>query len=272
MSTRLPFVKMQGAGNDFVMLAAADLPDSGLSASRIAALCDRRRGIGADGLIVVGPTAGADFRMTYYNADGGEADLCGNGARCAVAFARRLGLASGESCAFVTAAGRVAARWAGEEVAVSLPPWRDLRLAVPLPGSPFAAHHLVNAGVPHLVVPVPDPGAVDVARWGPLLRARPELGPGGANVDWVSEAPVDGAHGLRTFERGVEGETLACGTGASAAAVVLCALALAASPVTLATRGGDRLIVEVESSQEQRRLELRGPAEVSFSGEVTCDE
>jgi diaminopimelate epimerase len=272
MSTRLPFVKMQGAGNDFIMLAAADLPGAGLSASRIAALCDRRRGIGADGLIVVGPVAGADFRMRYYNADGGEADLCGNGARCAVAFARRLGLASGEDCAFETGAGRLKARWAEGEVAVGLPPWRDLRLAVPLPDSPFAAHHLVNTGVPHLVVPVSDPGEVDVARWGPVLRGRPELGPDGANVNWVSAAAVDGAHGLRTFERGVEGETLACGTGASAAAVVLCALDLAASPVTLATHGGDRLIVEVESLQGKRRLELRGPAAVSFTGEVACDE
>jgi diaminopimelate epimerase len=272
MSTRLPFVKMQGAGNDFIMLAARDLPGSDLSAARIVALCDRRRGIGADGLIVVGPTAGADFRMTYYNADGGEADMCGNGARCAVAFARHLGLASGNSCGFVTAAGKVAARWEGEEVAVVLPPWRNLRLAIPLRDSPFPAHHLVNTGVPHLVVPVPDPAAVDVARWGPLLRGRPELGPGGANVDWVSGATVDGTYSLRTFERGVEAETLACGTGASAAAIVLCALGLATSPVTLATRGGDRLIIDVDTSEGKRRLELRGPATVSFTGEVECDE
>jgi diaminopimelate epimerase len=268
MSARLQFVKMHGAGNDFLMVAAADLPAGGLSRERIAALCDRRRGVGADGLIVLGPAEGFDFGMTYHNADGGEAEMCGNGARCAVAFARRLGLASGERCRFRTAAGPAAARWVGEEVAVDLPPWRDLRRDVELPGSPFSGHHLVNTGVPHLVVPVPDPGAVDLPRWGPILRRHEVLGAAGANVDWVATEPRNGQHALRTYERGVEGETLACGTGAAAAAVVLCALGLTASPVVLLTRGGDRLTITVEDAGERLRLELRGPATEAFTGEV----
>lgn len=271
MSARLPFVKMHGAGNDFVMVDGSAWPAAALTAGRIAELCDRRRGIGADGLIVVGPAAGGEVAMTYYNSDGGEATMCGNGARCAVAFARRLGLAR-EECVLRTAAGPVRGAWEGEEIAVDLPPPRGVRLHLDLaPESPFPAHHLADTGVPHLVVPVDDVDAVDVAVWGPRLRRHPRLGPGGANVDWVQPGAGGAPHRLRTFERGVEAETLACGTGAAAAALVLCRLGLAASPVPLLTRGGDRLTITVASDAGGERLRLRGPAVVSFTGEVEVD-
>jgi len=273
MEARLPFAKMHGAGNDFIMVDARRLPAGGLTAARIAALCERRRGIGADGLIVVAPVAGADFAMTYYNADGGEAEMCGNGARCAVAFARRLGLAPQDECAFQTASGRVAGRWHAGEVAVTLTPPRDLRLNVTVADSPFAEHHVANTGVPHLVVPVADVGDVDVARWGPFLRRHAAFAPAGTNVNWVSPAsPSGGPWRLRTYERGVEAETLACGTGASATALVLRALGRAASPVSLLTRGGDVLAVAIEGSGAGTRLQLRGPAVVSFEGEVGWHE
>jgi len=265
---RLPFVKMHGAGNDFVMVAGRDLPAGGLAAATIARVCDRRRGIGGDGLIVVatpGAREGVDFVMTYYNSDGGEAEMCGNGARCAVAFARSLGLA-GDSCRFATRAGEVAGTFVGQEVEVSLTPWRDLALDVAVPGSPFADHHVCNTGVPHLVIPVPDVEAIEVARTGPPLRGHELFAPEGTNVDWVSRSPASEGWRVRTFERGVEAETLACGTGAAAVAVVLVKSGLATSPVDLLTQGGDRLRVTVASSGAE--LRLLGPAVAVYRGEI----
>ena len=273
MSATLPFVKMHGAGNDFVMVDGRRLPPGGLDTARIAALCDRRRGIGADGLIVVAPDPAHDFAMTYYNSDGGEAEMCGNGARCAVAFARALGLAAGDDCRFRTRSGPVTGTFHGDEISVQLTPPRDLRLGLDLgPGSPFPAHHAVNTGVPHLVIPVEDVEAVELSRWGPWLRHHAAFAPAGTNVNWVSAGRGPGAvHRLRTYERGVEAETFACGTGASATALVLCRLGLAASPVALHTRGGDCLTVTVEEADGTTRLHLRGPAVVAFSGEVASD-
>jgi diaminopimelate epimerase len=269
----LAFVKMHGAGNDFVMIDGRQLPPAGLAAPRIAALCDRRRGVGGDGLIIVAPARDHDFAMTYYNADGGEADMCGNGARCAVAFARAIGLAPGDSCRFLTRSGPVTGRREAGEISVRLTPPRDLRLGLDLGADlPFRVAHFVDTGVPHLVVPVDDVDAVDPGRWGPLLRRHPAGGPAGANVDWVGPGDAAGApRRLRTFERGVEGETLACGTGAAATAFVLCRLGLAASPVALRTRGGDTLTIAIEEDPDGPRLHLRGPAVVAFSGEVERD-
>jgi len=269
MVVTLPFVKMHGAGNDFVMVDGRRLPPGGLDGPRIAALCDRRRGVGADGLIVVSPADGADFAMAYYNADGGEAEMCGNGARCAVAFARALGLVAGATCTFRTRSGPVEGRLAGDEVEVTLTPPRAVRTGLAVKDSPFPEHHFADTGVPHLVVPVSDAGAVDVARWGPFLRRHPAFAPAGTNVDWVSPpARPGGPWRLRTFERGVEDETLACGTGAAAAALLLCRLGRAAAPVSLLARGGDVLTVSVEETTGGPRLRLRGPAVVAFAGEV----
>ena len=287
MPWRLPFLKMHGAGNDFVMIDSRHIPRSGLSREHIVALCNRRLGIGADGLMVIslyteadtpvtiaaGSNAddqtdfAADFAMAYYNADGGAAEMCGNGARCAVAFAHRLGLFQTE-CRFKTEAGYLAGKFVGEEVEVTLPPWRELKCHIPLEGSPFETHHFVDTGVPHLVIPVPDVQGVDLLKWGLFLRGHPALGAAGANVDWVLSEPHDGEFQLRTYERGVEGETLACGTGAAAVAVVLCQLGLATSPVPLRTWGGDRLVVTVKSDAYNPALRLRGPVKVSFAGEV----
>ena len=234
----------------------------------MAFLCDRRLGVGADGLIVVGPgRAGeTDFRMTYYNADGGEAEMCGNGARCTVAFARARGLC-GEECRFDTFSGVLSGRVHGpEDIAVTLPAWKDLDLAVELPDSPFAAHYACNTGVPHLVIPVDDIEDFDLRRWGAALRHHDRFAPAGTNVNWVQRDPASGEFLLRTYERGVEDETLACGTGASATAVVLSRLGQAGNPVAVRTRGGDLLRITVGG--DDRRLELRGPAVTSFTGEI----
>ena len=266
----LAFTKMHGAGNDFVMIDGRGPAAAGLDAGRIAAICDRRKGVGADGLIIVAPAPDADFRMTYFNADGGEAEMCGNGARCAVEYAARLGLHGG-TCRFATVAGVLDGRCHGSgDVEVGLPRWRDLALGVDLAASPWNEHHVCNTGVPHLVIPVPDVAEIDVQEWGRRLRHDPAFAPAGVNVNWVAAADRAGEFLLRTYERGVEDETLACGTGASAAAVVLSHLERTAGPVHVRTRGGDLLVVTVDRARGA--LSLRGPVVVSFEGEVAGDE
>jgi len=267
MTRTLPFVKMHGAGNDFVMLDGREL-DQPLARAVIAGICDRRRGVGADGLIVIAPSRERDFRMIYWNADGGEAGMCGNGARCSVEYAASLGLHDGR-CVFDTSAGELSGvRHGPGDIDVTLTPWRDLVLDLELEDSPWSEHHLCHTGVPHLVVPVADLEAVDVTTWGSRLRHHPHFGSEGVNVNWVA-ARGDG-FALRTYERGVEDETLACGTGASAAAVILCHLERAASPVTIHTRGGDELLIAVDPAAGA--LSLRGPATTSFEGKVTLDD
>jgi len=268
MSTALMFTKMHGAGNDFIMIDQRDLEDQTLSPEMIQAVCDRRTGVGADGLIILAPATspGAAFRMIYFNADGYEAEMCGNGARCSVAFAQAIGLAKMEM-QFDTFSGLLEGTVFGpEDIQVSLPVWKDLELDLDLGDQEFPNHHTCNTGVPHLVIPVPDVGAVDVSRWGSHYRHHEQFAPAGTNVNFVSHNPDSGQHMLRTFERGVEDETLACGTGASASAVVLCQLGLAQSPLKLHTRGGDQLQVSVDF--EHNKLLLRGPAVTSFRGEV----
>jgi diaminopimelate epimerase len=268
MKRTLPFTKMHGAGNDFVMLDHRDLGDTQVTRELIVDLCDRRLGIGADGLIVIAPadSPGAAFRMVYFNADGGEAEMCGNGARCSVAFAHMRGLAQ-ESCSFDTQPGLLSGTvHSPGDIAVTLPAYRDLELNIGLEASPWDGHHSCNTGVPHLVIPVEDIDAVDVRKWGRDFRFRDRFAPAGTNVNWIARHPDTGEFLLRTYERGVEDETLACGTGASAAAVVMSRLGAAESTVSVRTRSGDLLSVTVDHAD--RSLVLRGPAVTSFKGEV----
>lgn len=272
MSTLIPFAKMHGAGNDFIMMDHGTLEGLDLDSSRIASLCDRRKGVGADGLIIIGPGTGeeSDFRMTYFNSDGGEAEMCGNGARCSVSFAHHLGLVD-EQCRFDTPAGLLEGTWFGpEDIEVTLTPWKDLAFDIEMEKTPWPAHHFCHTGVPHLIVPVENVAAVPVEEWGPRVRNFRRFQPGGTNVNWVAPAEKADQFLIRTYERGVEAETLACGTGASAAAVVLCRLGLADSPVTLHTRGGDLLTVSV--GLKEGSLRLRGPAITSYHGEVWIDD
>jgi diaminopimelate epimerase len=268
---RVPFVKMHGAGNDFVVVDRRQVPltDDELAAFVVAA-CDRRRGIGADGVLFLeaGPD-GFDFAMRYSNRDGGEAELCGNGGRCLAAFAVARGLGHGGRVAFLSPAGPHEARVENGRVALRLgdaaAPRLGLELATPF-GRVEAA--LVTVGVPHLVVETADVAAVDLASLGPALRAHPELGAEGANVD-VAQVVGPSRVRLRTFERGVEGETLACGTGAAATALVLAARGRVRPPVTLDVASGDALVVDFiaqDGSGAARDVTLTGPVVQSFEG------
>jgi len=268
------FTKMNGAGNDFVVLDNRDGRYDGLDAARIALLCDRHRGVGGDGLLAVEPAhAGSDanFTFRYYNADGGEADMCGNGARCFARFARDLVSPTPDTLAFDTLAGRVEARFFGELVRIRLSAPHDLHLSLTLEvdGAPTVVHHL-NTGVPHLVEVVDDLESVDVVHRGSLLRHHPAFAPTGANANFM-QVLAPGHIAIRTYERGVEGETLACGTGMVANALIHHLLTGTPSPIVVDVRGGESLEVGFQPSGEQHfhDVTLTGPAVSTFTGTLT---
>ena len=262
------FWKMNGAGNDFVTLDNRDLRHS-LTTAQIAALCDRHRGVGADGLLAVEPAEnGADFRMRYYNADGGEAEMCGNGARCFARFANMLNGWNLERVSFETPAGVIGATFHGDNVRILMSDPHSLRLGLTLD---FCGHpqtvHSVNTGVPHAVMIVPDLAAVPVKEWGAATRYHPEFQPKGTNANFLQVTPEGIA--IRTYERGVEDETLACGTGMVACALVHHLLTGAPSPVRVKVKGGDTLEIGFEKSGDGfSNVTLTGPADIVFEGEV----
>lgn len=265
----LTFTKMNGAGNDFVML---DNRSGTLSLDRasIARLCDRHRGIGADGLLMVEPaqSSEADFRMRYYNADGGEAEMCGNGARCFARYASRLS-GKKESIRFETMAGIITAEFIGERVRLAMSEPSPLKLSEPVALQlEKLSVSSVNTGVPHAVIFVDDLESVAVHEVGAAVRYHEHFAPKGTNANFAQQiGPQELA--IRTYERGVEGETLACGTGVCASALVFSALKGAPSPISVRVRGGDKLEVGFEKIGETyRNVTLTGPADFVFEGTV----
>lgn len=257
---KLPFWKMSGAGNDFVVIAG--LPKGRTGAALARKLCDWRGGVGADGLMVMS-RRGEKIRLDYWNADGSAA-FCGNGSRCAAVWAAARGWAKGRAFELATTQGPLSVRLTGEGRAeVSMPAPRDLRLGRNLAIAGRAFHvHSVDTGVPHAVIFVPDAGKIDVNATGRIIRYHKAFGRAGANINFVQMRDNDLI--VRTYERGVEAETLACGTGVVASAFVARVLGFGASPVTVKVRGGAALRV---SFNEGPRLE--GPAEIVFTGEVS---
>jgi diaminopimelate epimerase len=264
----LRFTKMNGAGNDFVML---DNRGGGLrlASDQIAQICDRHRGVGADGVLILERAAnGADFRMRYYNADGGEAEMCGNGARC---FARYADRVAGplEKLSFETPAGVIGAELQGELVRLAMSEPKDLQLGltIPLPDRQVAAH-FVNSGVPHVVVPVEDLENADVRGLGSAIRRHDLFVPKGTNVNFLKERG-ERQITIRTYERGVEDETLACGTGVVASALIFAAVKKIDGPIGVLVRGGNELHVGFEKSGDQfRNVTLTGPADFVFDGTI----
>ena len=265
---KLDFIKMNGAGNDFVMLDNRR-GDVRLAREQIARLCDRHRGIGADGVLLLERASnGADFRMRYYNADGGEAEMCGNGARC---FARYTSKIAGplDRLSFETPAGVIAAALEGECVTLEMSEPKDLQLGLRITahGQEIAGHY-IDSGVPHLVVPVRSIGDVNVRELGSALRYHERFSPRGANVNFM-ERRGEGAIAIRTYERGVEDETLACGTGVVASALIFAATEGAGSPASVLVKGGDELQVGFQREGEQfTNVTLSGPADFVFEGTV----
>ena len=265
---KLRFTKMNGAGNDFVMLDNR-LGDLQLAPQQIERLCDRHRGIGADGVLVLErATNGANFRMRYYNADGGEAEMCGNGARCFARFADRTA-GPLEEISFETPAGVIAAVLHGESVTLQMSDPKDLQLNLRILalGQQVDCHY-VDSGVPHVVVPVSAIAGVNVRELGAALRHHGQFAPRGANVNFL-ERRGDNQIAIRTYERGVEDETLACGTGVVASAIIFAATAGAEPPIRVVVQGGDELQVGFRRDGERfANVTLSGPADFVFEGTV----
>jgi len=273
--TNLPlpisFTKMNGAGNDFIIIdhRQAWLPkaDQAEFARRI---CRRKFSVGADGLILIEDDEQADFCWQFYNADGSLAEMCGNGARCAARYAYDHKIAPAKM-RFKTIAGIIEAEIQGRAVRIKMTSPIDLRLneRVEIDGVERLLHH-INTGVPHVVCFVDDITTAQVLKWGRSIRFHPHYQPAGANVNFVRRT-ADGLH-IRTYERGVEDETMACGTGAVAAALVS-GLMGAASPAAIITTGGDELIIHFEIKENQRidNVYLEGEAAVVYEGRLNSE-
>lgn len=264
----LRFTKMNGAGNDFVMVDNRT-GEVQLSAEQIAKICDRHRGVGADGILIIEPARnGADFRMRYYNSDGGEAEMCGNGARC---FARFAGRVTGalEKLSFETPAGVIRAEMLGDEVKLAMSEPRDLRQHLQIEaGDRIWRGHFINSGVPHVVIPVAAIADVEVKAAGASIRRHEMFAPTGANVNFLEKRGAN-AIAIRTYERGVENETLACGTGVVASALVFAAVENVKGPILVSVKGGSELHVGFERDREQfKSVTLTGPAEFVFEGTI----
>jgi len=250
----LAFTKMQACGNDFIVLDDRAGRLAGQEPALARRLCHRRFGVGADGVLVVreGRAAGA-FHMMLVNADGLEGEMCGNGARCVAAWLRERGLCAGDHAALETLAGAVQAAFEpGGGIRLTLPPPGALTppRTIPFEGRDWTVHAL-DVGPPHAVTLVADARALaqaPVVALGGHVRHHPAFAPRGCNVNFVAVDP-DGRLRLRTYERGVEDETLGCGTGATAAAIVCRALGLAGEQVRVLTSSGDELHIDLSHPQ-----------------------
>jgi diaminopimelate epimerase len=260
------FYKMNGSGNDFIMVDAMREPPGELAeAATVQTLCARGTGIGADGIVFLEPSQSADFRMRYLNSDGSQADLCGNASLCSSRLAAELGIVQEGSFRLETDAGILDARLLAEGPEVDLQPVTTVQLNLPLRRESTERWiGFALAGVPHLVVRVEDVSTVDIVGRGRPLRSDQSLAQG-ANVNFVS-SDKEGAWRMRTYERGVEGETLACGTGAVATAILLVESGEEQSPVRVRSRSGRVLTVRLGRVGNSWVPSLSGEARIVYEG------
>ena len=262
----IEFTKMSGTGNDFIVIDAFHTPldiDWNAFAARY---CPRRTGVGVDGVLLLGRSPQADFDYRIFNADGSEAEMCGNGARCAAAFALRHGFA-GNDMKFHTLAGIVEARVNPDDVSVKVSKPKDLKTGI---GIEIDARneivHFVNTGVPHTILFTKNLDAAPVDSLGRKIRTHPRFSPAGTNVDFIE---VSGSEKIRvrTYERGVEAETLACGTGAIASAIISHATGnVPHSPVIVNMPGGSLKIDFTSRNGEYQDVWLTGEVSFIFTG------
>jgi len=257
---KIPFTKMHGAGNDFIMVDDRPLMFPIDDQAFIQQMASRRTGIGCDGIILMQPSESADIRMRFINPDGSEVSMCGNGARCVARFAKDVGCAP-EEMTIETAAGTVRAEVLDDLIQVHLTDPADIRMNLPT-GLDWPVD-FVNTGVPHAVVWVDDVRQIDILKFGKQLREHELFAPEGTNADFaVVEA--DGSLRMRTYERGVESETMACGTGAVAVAVLAAERGWVKLPVSVHCTGGFDLVIDSVPG----RTTLTGGAETVFEGEM----
>lgn len=264
----ISFTKMSGAGNDFILIDGDDYPELLLSEKTIQKLCDRHNGIGADGVILISSSKQYDFVMNYHNADGSTGSLCGNGARCAIKFALDTKRIKDKSTRFLSNNSE----YSGEilengTIRFNLNPPFDLRKNIKLKtaGKDMAAH-FINTGSPHVIIKVEDLDIISVETIGKEIRCLTEFAPGGTNVNFVKI--VNEEIHIRTYERGVESETLACGTGSVAAAIICHENDGIKPPVTILPRSKDKLFVNFDvRNDEFSNVSLTGPVKEVYKGQ-----
>ena len=266
------FTKLSGAGNDFV---AINNMGGGLTAdkNRLArALCDRHFGVGADGIILLEPSMNADFTMLYYNADGSFGGMCGNGGRCAAVFAHARGIA-GTTMRFEALGHVYRAEILGSGVRLWMkdPVLPHKSVPVESCGRPWVCH-MVDTGSPHVVVFTNDLAGMPVSEVGRALREHASFAPAGTNVNFV-QSLGSGDIAMRTYERGVEAETLACGTGSVASSIIACLEHGMKPPIRVRAFSGDTLIVNFKISKDKiTDVVLEGPALSLFTGKTLYDD
>jgi diaminopimelate epimerase len=266
---KIPFMKMSGSGNDFILIDHRELF---LKEDRLKELirkvCRRRVSVGADGLILIERSEKADFKWRFYNADGGEAEMCGNGGRCAARFAYLKGIA-GPSLKFETLAGILSAQVDGKRVKLEMTKPFGLKLdeTIVIDGEKqiFSS---INTGVPHAVLFVEDLEGVGIVPIGRAIRFHSNFAPSGTNVNFI-RLEKGSQLSIRTYERGVEDETLACGTGAVASALIAAFKGLVKSPVSIKTRGGEVLAVYFEiEAKEVKKAFFEGDVHIIYEAEM----
>ena len=265
----IEFYKMSGSGNDFILI---DNRDGSLAVGNIVAfvksVCERKVSVGADGLIVIESSDKVDFRWRFFNADGSEVEMCGNGGRCAARFALLRGIA-GEKMSFKTVAGIIDAEVRGDVVKLRLTDPRDLvmddRIQV---GKQILFVHSVNTGVPHVVHFTRDLEGFDVFNTGRAIRRHEHYQPAGTNANFAAVVD-DHTLRVRTYERGVEDETLACGTGAVASALIAARKGFVESPVDVRVQSGETLRIHFDQTAGGfTKVYLEGKTRVVYQGKL----
>lgn len=269
IQTPISFYKMSGSGNDFILVDNRDgiVNEENLT-QWIASICRRKHSVGADGLILIEPSERADFKWRFFNADGGEVEMCGNGGRCVARLAHLKGIA-GSRLTFETRAGVIQAEVSGERVKLEMPepttPELDYSLKVEEETLTVSS---ITVGVPHVVIWVNDLKKAPVFKTGRAIRYHENYAPEGTNVNFV-QALNNGAFAIRTYERGVEDETLACGTGSVAAALIASQKGLATSPAALHTTGGELLKIYFEKDgRDFHGVFLEGDTRLIYEGKL----
>lgn len=264
----IPFVKMNGTGNDFILIdGRSGLLDGVDRPEFVRKVCRRREAIGADGVIVIENSEKADFSWDFYNSDGSVAEMCGNGARCAARFATMKKI-SGKEMVFETLAGMISAQVSGPDVRVKLTDPFDFTKegTLKVEGKNYR-FSFINTGVPHTVLVTHDLDRADVIGLGRKIRFHKRFKEAGTNVNFIQVK--EGYVHVRTYERGVEGETLACGTGSVACGIVAYHLGLAETPVSILSRSGEKLEVDfIPLSEGAKDVYLKGRTAHVCAGKI----
>ena len=266
------FVKMSGSGNDFIIVDNREkiVKDKDLP-GLITQICRRKISVGADGVILIEPSDKADFKWRFFNSDGSNAEMCGNGARCAARFAYINGIA-GESLSFETGAGVISGQVKGDRAKLKMPDPVELRLDynIELKSGPLTVCS-VNTGVPHVVIMKESIDDINVFDLGRVIRYHGAFGPAGTNVNFICQKE-QGRLAIRTYERGVENETLACGTGSIAAALITSCKTKWQSPIHLLTRSGESLSIYFNKAGSNfNEIYLEGDARLIYSARLGED-